>query len=138
MGDAPAEKRGLGVFLVEMQRVEIARNRAELLHVGLGYRAGIGFRLSDFEVLDVMGGHCRRHEWSLISSTACLSNKRVIPKAPQGAGPILRHHHTSSRIAATACTRCSRNSFARLSASSRAWIPPAMNSASSPARLAPP
>src|SRR5437588_12329627 len=70
MRNAAAEYSSFGVFVVEVQGVEIARNSAELLDIGFRNRARVARRLPDFEVLDVMGGYRRRHGFNLISMVA--------------------------------------------------------------------
>ena len=72
-----------------MQRVEIARNGAELLDIGFRHGARVARRLPDLEVLDVMGGHRRRHELNLIPDRMIRhTNNAVIPEALQ---PIRVH-----------------------------------------------
>src|SRR4029077_13974106 len=85
MRDAAPEDGRLGVVLVEMQRIKIAGNRAELLDIALGDGAGIGRRLSDRQILDVMT-HQSRHGHSfgasVFSYRAWLKRASLTIRAP--------------------------------------------------------
>src|SRR3569832_2253709 len=50
MGDAPAERAGFGVFLVDVDRVEVAGQAREQHDVGLRDRLGEGRGLADNKV----------------------------------------------------------------------------------------
>jgi len=54
VGNAPAEDRAFGIFVVEMERIEVAGNLAEFLDVLGGHRTLVAGRLADAQILDVM------------------------------------------------------------------------------------
>src|SRR6266446_5896946 len=133
MRDAAAENRAFGIIFVEMKRIQVAADGAELRDVRFGDGTRVARKLANRQIFDAIAGDA----WSAVHERFPHALNCLIGHNSYGQVNV---HQESMCITAKAATPLVLKSVARAPGarpSALPWIPPAMKSTSNPKRLAP-